>query len=210
MIGAGALEVGASGPVDERVFTNHHGVHQRGFPRRPQGVDFVDDAAMDSRPPEFNPAAGKAGKDFHARGFGGGQSDDPVFRQISPVVKRARIAVVARSRDRGGKSQPLTVTEQACGDCFLIRVVFQLLLININSQAGIDGKLLVAPGDLFGLDLQPLPNAARTVLLRNSLFGDVRSNHDFGPVGKAQQVGGTGVIQDPHLNHERGQKEERP
>ena len=157
-----------------------------------------------------SPAAGKAGKDFHARGFGGGQSNDPVFRQIGPVVKRPRIAVVARSGDFGWKSQPLTVTELACGDGFLIRLVFQLRLININSQAGIDGRLLVAPGDLFGLDLQPLPDAARTVLLRNSLFGDVRSDHDFRPVGKAQQVGGSGVIQTPHLNHERGQKEERP
>ncbi len=85
-------------------------------------MDFVDDAAMDSRPPEFNPAAGKAGKDFHARGFGGGQSDNTVFRQISPVVKRARIAVVAWCGDFGGKSQPLTVTELACGVGPLMRL----------------------------------------------------------------------------------------
>ena len=113
VISAGALEVGAGGPVDEGVLANHHGVHERGLPLRPQGVDLVDDAAMDARPPEFSPAAGKAGKDFHARGIGRGQRDDPVFRQISPVVERPRIAVVARSRDFGGKPQALTVTEQA-------------------------------------------------------------------------------------------------
>ncbi len=90
VIGARALKVGAGGAVDEGVFTDHHGVHQRGFARRPQGVDFVDDAAMDPRPPEFSPAADKAGKDLDAFGSGGGQGDDPVFREVSPVVKCAR------------------------------------------------------------------------------------------------------------------------
>ena len=80
VVGARALEVRAGGAVDECVFADHHGVHQRGLVRRPQGVDFVDDAAMDSRAPEFSPVAGKAGKHLDARGFGRGQSDDSVFR----------------------------------------------------------------------------------------------------------------------------------
>jgi hypothetical protein len=34
-----------------------------------------------------------------------------------------------------------------------------------NAQAGVDGKVLVASGDLFGLNFYPLPEAAGTILL---------------------------------------------
>ena len=71
MVSTRALEVHAGGAIDERIFTNHHGVHQRGFAGRPQGVDLVD-AAMDSGAPEFSPAAGKTGKNLDARSFGRG------------------------------------------------------------------------------------------------------------------------------------------
>jgi hypothetical protein len=39
----------------------------------------------------------------------------------------------------------------------LIRVSLQFLLIDINAQAGVDGEVLVASDDLFGLNLYPLP-----------------------------------------------------
>jgi hypothetical protein len=167
VVGARALEVRADGAVDECVFTNHHGVHQRGLARRPQGVDFVDDAAMDSRPPEFGPAADKAGKNLNACSLGRGQSDDPVFQKVAAVIKRARVAIVARRRNLGRKPQPLPVGEHSDGRsaCFPIQLALQLLLVDINAQAGTVRKSLVASGDLFGLDLDPLPEAAGTVLL---------------------------------------------
>jgi hypothetical protein len=102
MVSARALEVRTGGAVDKGIFTNHHGVHQCGLARRPQGVDLVDDAAMNSGAPEFSPAAGKTGKNLDTS-FGRSQCDDAVFLQTAPIVKRARIAVVARGEILAGK-----------------------------------------------------------------------------------------------------------
>ena len=115
VVSARTLEVRSGGTVDECVFADDHGVHQRGLVWRPQGVNFFDDAAMDSRTPEFQTAAREAGKYFDARSFGRGESDDSVFCKIALVVKCSRIAVIARKRNFGGKSQPLSVAKQSNG-----------------------------------------------------------------------------------------------
>ena len=51
VIGAGALEVGASVAVNEGAFADDHGVDEGGFARRPQLVHLGDDAAVDARAP---------------------------------------------------------------------------------------------------------------------------------------------------------------
>jgi hypothetical protein len=157
VISTRSLEVRAGGAIDERIFTNYHGVHQGGFARRPQSVDFLDDAAMDSGAPEFRPVAGKTGKHLDAASFGRGQSDDSVVCKVTLVVKRARIAVVAWRRNPGGKTKALPILKQAHGwsACLLLNRTFQLRLIDVYPQAGVDREILVAPGDLFGLDLDP-------------------------------------------------------
>jgi len=99
VISARALEVGPGRAIDERIFTNHHGVHQCGFPGRPQSVHLLCDAAMDSSMPTLHPAPGKTGEDLDTCSFGRAQSDDAVFCQITPVVKRSRIAIIAGQRN---------------------------------------------------------------------------------------------------------------
>ena len=204
VVGAGALEVGPGGAVDECVFADHHGVHQRGFARRPQSVDFLDDAAMDSGAPEFSPAAGKTGKHLDAAVLGRGQSDDSVVCKVTLVVKRARIAVVAWRRNPGGKTKALPILKQAHGGsaCLLLNRPFRLRLIDTDPQAGVDREILVTPGDLLGLDLDPLAGAAGAVLLQTSFFGDVGSDHDLRPVGEVRPAGIARIIRAAYLNHE--------
>ncbi len=126
VIGARALKVGTGWAVDESVFTDHHGVHKRGFLRRPQGMDFVDDAAVDSGAPEFRPVTGKARKNFNAFGLGRGQGHDPVFREISAVVEGARVAIIAWRRNLRGKPETLSIAEPACLAVILIRLDLSL------------------------------------------------------------------------------------
>ena len=71
---------------------------------------------MDSRAPEFQHGCpAKPGSTSTLATLAEAESDDSVFRQIAPVVKCARVAVVARRRDLGGKSQPFSVAKQSRG-----------------------------------------------------------------------------------------------
>ena len=125
VVGAGALEVRAGGRLMKASSPITMASMSAAWSRRPQGVDLVDDAAMDSRAPEFSPAAGKSGKDLDTRGLGRGQCDDSVFGKIALVVERPRIAVVARQGNFGGKPQPLSVAEQAnAAPACLLRLAF--------------------------------------------------------------------------------------
>src|SRR3981081_1143444 len=81
------------------------------------------------------------------------------------------------------------------------------ILVDINAQAGVDGKVLVASGHLFGLNLYPLPEAADHPPVE-CLFGDVGHDHNFGSVGKSQPLGTARVIRPAYLNHERAEEKE--
>ncbi len=174
-------------------------------------MDFVDDAAMDSRSPQFSPAAGETGKDLDVCRLGQGQRDDSVLRQITPVVEGARIAVIARREDFGGKPQALSIAECASGHYALIRLArpLRLLIVDVDAQAGIDREALAVSYDLFGFDLDPLPDAASAIFLRRALLGDMGSDHELCPIGKSKHAGISRLFRATDLNHERSQKKQR-
>ena|SRR5258707_13955383 len=121
---------------------------------------------MDSSTPKLHPAPGKTGEDLDTCSFGRAQSDDAVFCQITPVVKRSRIAIIAGQRNLGGEAQALSAGKKTDGRraCFS-QLALRWLLIDIDAQARFDCNVLNVSCDLLSLDLDPLPDAAGTLIL---------------------------------------------
>ncbi len=113
MVSAGPLKLGARSVLQKRVFAKHHGVHERSLLRRPEFMNFGNDAGVDARPPALDAATSKAGKDFDILGTRRTERRDPVVVQVALVVKRARIAIVARRMDLGAKPQTSAVNDIA-------------------------------------------------------------------------------------------------
>jgi hypothetical protein len=120
---------------------------------------------MDSSTPKLHPAPGKTGEDLDTCSFGRAQSDDAVFCQITPVVKRSRIAIIAGQRNLGGEAQALSVGEKTEGRSAFSQLALRWLLIDIDAQAGFDCNVLSVSCDLLSLDLDPLPDTAETLIL---------------------------------------------
>lgn len=71
-----------------------------------------------------------------------------------------------------------------------------------------DFKGLVSSRDLFGFDVQPLPDVARSVSAQRSFNGYVSCNQDFLSVGKFKQAQAARITRSAHLDSQRSRNKE--
>jgi hypothetical protein len=60
------------------------------------------------------------------------------------------------------------------------------------------------------LDPLTLPDAAGSVLLQSSFFGDVGGDHNLWAIRKSRPAGSIRVIGAPYLNHQRAEEKMAP
>src|SRR5208282_2455509 len=94
---------------------------ERGLRRGPQLVNLRDDARMNARPPEFNPAAGKPGKPLNIRCLRRPQHADAVVAQIAFIIEGSGIAIIARRMQLSANLKTRTVSWRKWSDGRLAR-----------------------------------------------------------------------------------------
>src|SRR4029077_20716473 len=141
-------------------------------------MDVLDDAAMNAGAPQFRPIAVKTRQQLDARCLGGPQRRNPLFRQVALVVECPGISEVARRIQFGEKSQPLSIAEQVQGR----NSGRVLLAVEAHAETGADLNYLVRRHDLFGFDINFLPDVARTLQSQNSFRSYVGRDQDFAAI----------------------------
>jgi hypothetical protein len=74
-------------------------------------MHLVDDAAMDTCTPEFDPISEKACQQFHPLRFHRTQCHDSLTRQILLMVKRTRVPKISWRMKFDRKTQTLSLTK---------------------------------------------------------------------------------------------------
>ena len=173
MIGAGALEIDSGIAIDEGFFADDHGVNQRGLRRRPERMDFGNDAGVNAGAPEFDAAAREAGEELYVFGFRGTQGRDAVGGEVSLIVEGTGIAEVAGQFQFEGKADALAIMEEAHGGR---RMVF----VDPEAHAGMHGNSrAVFCDDLFGFDVEGLSDFVCRCFAQPTFAGYVCGHFDW-------------------------------
>ena len=164
-------------------------------------VNLGHDAGMNARPPELNPAAGKAGEPLDISCLRRPQHADAVVAQIAFIVEGSGIAIIARRMQLGENAQPRAVGEWRDGR--LARRVCTIRSIEAGREPAlslpkgrpalhwlclfVNGQPHPSPHrpaftlarDLFRLDINGFTNLLRPRGPRISLTHHVRRERNF-------------------------------
>ena len=155
-----------------------------------------NDPAVQAASPECHAAAGKTRKAFDILYFGRGQRRDVVVGKIALIIEGARIAEISRPFELGRETDTLAVVKERHGrDGRGLAVLFPNCIvpartINAQAYAGVDGfGLSRCCLDLFGFDVNRLPDFVEGGRLQASVAGHMRRDLQLLPIRIALNAG---------------------